>query len=118
MPFGIVTDEAQLAIVDKLYKGYGEQPQQSEILSKGDAYLNANFPLLSRIRSVRTYDVVEGIPYYFELILIGSIALVVFVLILIFCFSSAIKQLISKIRGKKGVTETNDMYVNMPIIEE
>lgn len=44
-PFGVVT--AGLDVVQKLYSGYGETPDQDQIYAQGDAYLKASFPMLS-----------------------------------------------------------------------
>jgi cyclophilin family peptidyl-prolyl cis-trans isomerase len=52
-PFGQVTEG--MDVVDKFYSGYGEGapsgrgPDQSEIRSRGKAYLDRNFPQLDRI---------------------------------------------------------------------
>jgi peptidyl-prolyl cis-trans isomerase A (cyclophilin A) len=54
-PFGQVTEGME--VVDKFYSGYGEGapsgrgPDQSEIRSKGKAYLDRSFPQLDRIVS-------------------------------------------------------------------
>lgn len=40
-------------VVNKLYGGYGEAPDQSTITSSGNAYLQKNFPKLDRILSAR-----------------------------------------------------------------
>jgi len=37
-------------IVDKLYQGYGEQPQQGQIQAQGNAYLMKSFPKLDYIK--------------------------------------------------------------------
>ena len=50
-PFGRVT--TGMAVVDKLYSGYGEQPQQQQITTQGNAYLNKTFPKLDHIRTAR-----------------------------------------------------------------
>lgn len=38
-------------VVDKLYSGYGEQPDQRQIGEQGNAYLNKEFPKLDMIKS-------------------------------------------------------------------
>jgi peptidyl-prolyl cis-trans isomerase A (cyclophilin A) len=48
-PFGEVTDG--MAVVDQLYSGYGERPDQGQIQDKGKAYLDQNFPKLDVIKS-------------------------------------------------------------------
>jgi peptidyl-prolyl cis-trans isomerase A (cyclophilin A) len=49
-PFGTVSD---LTVPNGIYSGYGEQPDQDLITSEGNAYLQANFPSLSYINTVR-----------------------------------------------------------------
>jgi len=44
-PFAFIS-EADMKIVDKIYSGYGQQPNQNSIYSQGNAYLEKNFPLL------------------------------------------------------------------------
>ena len=48
-PFGEVTEG--MDVVDKIYSGYREQPNQGLIQSQGKEYLDANFPMLDRITS-------------------------------------------------------------------
>jgi peptidyl-prolyl cis-trans isomerase A (cyclophilin A) len=50
-PFGRVT--TGMSVVDKLYSGYGEQPQQQQIATQGNAYLSRAFPKLDHIRTAR-----------------------------------------------------------------
>ena len=49
-PFGQVTEG--LDVVQKIYSGYGESPDQGQIAAKGKAYLDQNFPKLDVIKSV------------------------------------------------------------------
>ncbi|BDC51233.1 hypothetical protein F183_A35490 [Bryobacterales bacterium F-183] len=46
-PFGSVIEG--MDVVDKLYSGYGEQPQQGLIQEQGGAYLKKEFPMMDRI---------------------------------------------------------------------
>ncbi|MBZ5634016.1 MAG: peptidylprolyl isomerase [Acidobacteriia bacterium] len=46
-PFGEVTKG--MDVVDKIYSGYGEQPDQGLITAQGKAYLDKAFPRLDRI---------------------------------------------------------------------
>ncbi len=48
-PFGKVVDG--MAVVDSLYGGYGEAPDQTQIGASGNAYLTAVFPKLDYIKS-------------------------------------------------------------------
>ena len=48
-PFGLVT--SGMDVVDKLYSGYGERPDQGAITTQGMAYLQKNFPNLDTIKS-------------------------------------------------------------------
>ncbi len=52
-PFGMVT--SGLGVVQKIYSGYGEQPDQGQITSAGNAYLRTSFPRLDRIISARIH---------------------------------------------------------------
>jgi peptidyl-prolyl cis-trans isomerase A (cyclophilin A) len=42
-----------MSVVDSLYGGYGEEPEQSRIASEGNAYLKKEFPRLDYIKSAR-----------------------------------------------------------------
>ena len=48
-PFGKVT--SGMDVVQKLYSGYGERPDQGAITMQGKAYIDKNFPNLDRIKS-------------------------------------------------------------------
>jgi peptidyl-prolyl cis-trans isomerase A (cyclophilin A) len=48
-PFGQVT--SGMDVVQKLYSGYGERPDQGSITSEGKAYLDKNFPQIDRIQT-------------------------------------------------------------------
>jgi len=50
-PFGKVTDG--MDVVDSLYAGYGEAPQQPMIQSSGNQYLESQFPKLDYIKSTK-----------------------------------------------------------------
>jgi len=50
-PFGKVTDG--MDVVDSLYAGYGEAPQQPMIQSSGNQYLEGQFPKLDYIKSTK-----------------------------------------------------------------
>jgi peptidyl-prolyl cis-trans isomerase A (cyclophilin A) len=50
-PIGRVT--SGMDAVDKIYPGYGEQPDQSQIASSGNAYLEKQFPKLDYIKTAR-----------------------------------------------------------------
>ena len=45
-PFGTVTDG--MDVVDKIYRGYGERPDQQRITEEGNAYLDKNFPMMDK----------------------------------------------------------------------
>ena len=49
-PFGKVI--SGMAVVDKIYNGYGNKPDQSQIQTAGNAYLTKNFPKLDYIKKV------------------------------------------------------------------
>ncbi|MGH9687058.1 MAG: peptidylprolyl isomerase [Candidatus Acidiferrales bacterium] len=48
-PFALVT--SGMDVVDKIYSGYGERPDQGAITTQGAAYLEKNFPKLDTIKS-------------------------------------------------------------------
>lgn len=48
-PFGRVIDG--MNVVDQIYSGYGEQPDQQRIESEGNAYLESAFPKLDYIKT-------------------------------------------------------------------
>mmetsp|Transcript_3598 Transcript_3598/g.8474 ORF Transcript_3598/g.8474 Transcript_3598/m.8474 type:complete len:205 (+) Transcript_3598:70-684(+) len=47
-PIGEVIDDG-MDVVDNFYSGYGEQPSQGSIKAEGDAYLQREFPKLTKI---------------------------------------------------------------------
>jgi peptidyl-prolyl cis-trans isomerase A (cyclophilin A) len=54
-PFGEVIEG--MDVVDKLYAGYGEAPNQGQIEAEGKTYLEKNFPLLDSVKVAK----IEGI---------------------------------------------------------
>ncbi len=48
-PFGMVLDDG-MSVVQQIYSGYGEAPDQDAITHRGNAYLTASFPKLDYIR--------------------------------------------------------------------
>lgn len=55
-PFGEVIEG--MDVMDKIYSGYGESPNQGQIQTEGKTYLEKNFPLLDSIKIAR----LEGVP--------------------------------------------------------
>lgn len=47
-PFGTVVEG--MDVVEKIYPGYGESPQQGAITDQGDAYIAQNFPKIDKIK--------------------------------------------------------------------
>jgi peptidyl-prolyl cis-trans isomerase A (cyclophilin A) len=58
-PFGEVIEG--MDVVDKIYPGYGEQPNQDLITSQGDAYISQNFPHIDKIKLAR---VIPAVPVH------------------------------------------------------
>jgi peptidyl-prolyl cis-trans isomerase A (cyclophilin A) len=50
-PFGRVVEG--MSVVDSIYAGYGETPDQGRVAAEGNAYLRREFPRLDYIKSVR-----------------------------------------------------------------
>lgn len=50
-PFGEVVEG--MDVVDKIYSGYGERPDQGRITNEGDAYLVKNFPMIDKIKMAK-----------------------------------------------------------------
>lgn len=50
-PFGTVVEG--MDVVDKIYPGYGQRPDQDKIRTEGKAYLDKNFPQLDRITAAK-----------------------------------------------------------------
>lgn len=50
-PFAQVVEG--MDVVDKIYDGYGERPNQQRIQAEGNEYLNADFPNLDFVKSAR-----------------------------------------------------------------
>jgi peptidyl-prolyl cis-trans isomerase A (cyclophilin A) len=48
-PFGVVT--SGMDVVQKLYSGYGERPDQHAITTQGKAYIDKNFPNIDSIKT-------------------------------------------------------------------
>lgn len=57
-PFGTVVEG--MDVVDKIFPGYREAPQQDQIMEKGDAYLKANFPMIDKIKVARIVPMVAA----------------------------------------------------------
>mmetsp|Transcript_24560 Transcript_24560/g.32079 ORF Transcript_24560/g.32079 Transcript_24560/m.32079 type:complete len:225 (+) Transcript_24560:54-728(+) len=53
-PFGKVVQG--MSVVDKLYSGYAEKPDEQSLFQKGNSYLKREFPNLSYIKSVQILD--------------------------------------------------------------
>ncbi|KAL0479942.1 peptidyl-prolyl cis-trans isomerase [Acrasis kona] len=49
-PFGEVSSEEDMKILDSIYSKYGQSPSQNEIYSEGNKYLKENYPKLDYIK--------------------------------------------------------------------
>lgn len=61
-PFAQVT--SGMDVVQKLYSGYGETPNQGDIAVEGNAYLNKNFPKLDHIVSATVTSPAPAAPVH------------------------------------------------------
>ena len=61
-PFALVT--SGMDVVQKLFSGYGETPNQAEIAVEGKAYLDKNFPKLDRILSATVTSPAPAAPVH------------------------------------------------------
>jgi len=59
-PFGEVIQG--MDAVDRIYSGYGEQPNQGSIRAEGKAYLESNFPMLDKIVSAAIVPAAPSAP--------------------------------------------------------
>lgn len=50
-PIGSVVEG--MDVVDKIYAGYGERPEQDKITDEGDAYIAKNFPMIDKIKMAK-----------------------------------------------------------------
>ena len=57
-PFGTVV--SGMNVVEGLYSGYGEKPEQGRIQAEGKAYLDKNFPKMDSIKSATIEEVPAG----------------------------------------------------------
>ena len=57
-PFGTVV--SGMSVVDGLYSGYGEKPDQGQITAQGKAYLDKSFPKLDSIKSATIEEMPAG----------------------------------------------------------
>jgi peptidyl-prolyl cis-trans isomerase A (cyclophilin A) len=57
-PFGTVV--SGMNVVEGLYSGYGEKPDQGAITTQGKAYIDKNFPKLDSIKSATIVEAPAG----------------------------------------------------------
>lgn len=57
-PFGTVTEG--MDVVDKIYPGYGERPDQGQLTEQGDAYVMKNFPKIDKIKMAKILPAVPA----------------------------------------------------------
>jgi peptidyl-prolyl cis-trans isomerase A (cyclophilin A) len=53
-PFGQIVEG--MDVVDKIYSGYGEQPDQGQVQFRGNEYLEAKFPKLDSVKKATIVD--------------------------------------------------------------
>jgi len=49
-----------MSVVEGLYSGYGEKPDQGAITTQGKAYLDKNFPKIDSIKSATIEEAPAG----------------------------------------------------------
>ena len=59
-PFGTVTEG--MDVVEKIYSGYGESPDQEKITNQGKAYLSKNFPQMDSIKTAKVIPIAASEP--------------------------------------------------------
>jgi len=59
-PFATVSEG--MDVVDKIYSGYGESPNQGAITNEGDAYIAKNFPKIDKIKVARVLPPTPAAP--------------------------------------------------------
>ena len=58
--FGSVVDG--MDVVDKIYSGYGQRPDQQRITEEGDAYITKNFPMIDKITAAKILPPAPAAP--------------------------------------------------------
>lgn len=59
-PFGTVIEG--MDVVEKIYSGYGESPDQEKITNQGKAYLSKNFPQMDSIKTAKVLPITAAEP--------------------------------------------------------